>query len=330
MSEKIIRCTTIAFALVSLFLVSTFIPPAYAAPITFKCVTFLPVKDRHLDYFHKFLDRIKEQSKGELEIKIIGGPEAIPPFQQMEALRSGVVDMVATCGAYYVGDLPEGWTFQYGNLPPLEERKVGFYDFMDNLHQKKLNAKYLGRFSYPGRFYFFSNVPLRRIDDFKGKRIRVSPGYEAFVKVLGASMVTSTFSEVYTIMERGVVDAFAWPIPGPLEYGWLAVFKYVILPGFYEMNTVTHMNLNSFNRLPPHIQKIVMDNVIWMEKEIVPYYENLVEEQVRIMTKEKGKEAITVENPKKYLKMADDAAWEMIRSKIPETGPKIEKMIRRE
>ena len=297
--------------------------------INLKCVTFLPKNDPHLEYFFKFVDRLEQQSKGELKIQKVGGPEAIPSFEQIQATRTGVVDLVATCSAYYIGDLKEALAFQYGNIPPLEERKVGFYEMMDNVHQEKLNMKYLGRFSYPGRFYFFSNKPFKKISDFNGKRIRSNPGYEPFVKALGATPMNTSFSEVFSVMERGVVDAFAWPIPGPLFYGWESIFKFVILPGFYEMNTVTHMNLDKWKSLPPHLQKIVMDNVLWMEKEIVPYYEDFEKKQLKIMKEQKGKELITVEEPEKYLKMSYDAAWEMVKQACPQTGPKMESMIRK-
>ena len=296
---------------------------------TLKCVTFLPKNDHHLDYFFKFVDRIQTQSNGALQIRMVGGPEAIPSFEQIQATRTGVVDLVATCSAYYVGELKEALAFQYGTVPPQEERKVGFYDMMDKIHQEKLNVKYLGRFSYPGHFYFFSNTPFKKISDFNGKRIRSNPGYEPFVRALGATPMNTSFSEVFSVMERGVVDAFAWPIPGPLFYGWESIFKYVIPPGFYEMNTLTHMNLDTWNGLPPNLKKIVMDNVLWMEGEIVPYYEAFEKKQLRIMKEEKGKELITIEDPDRYLKMAMDAAWKMVKEACPETGSKMEAMIRK-
>jgi TRAP-type C4-dicarboxylate transport system substrate-binding protein len=235
---------------------------------------------------------------------------------------------VATCSAYYVGDLKEALSFQYGNITPQEERAVGYYDYMDKIHQEKLNLKYLGRFSYPGHFYFFSNAPLKKIEDFKGKRIRSNPGYEPFIKAMGATPVNTSFSEVFSVMERGVVDAFAWPIPGPLFYGWESIFSYVILPGFYEMNTVMHMNLESWNKLSPDLQKVVMDNTVWMENEIVPYYTEFEKKQLDKM-KEMGKTLITVENPDGYLKLSMDQAWEMVNKACPESGPKMQQMIRK-
>ncbi|MFP3927725.1 MAG: TRAP transporter substrate-binding protein DctP [Desulfobacteraceae bacterium] len=310
----------------AIFFAST--PVAAESPVTLKVATFLPKNDRHLDYFWKFVDRLEKQSDGRIAVRVVGGPEAIPSFEQIQAVRTGVVDLVATCSAYYVGDLKEALAFQYGNITPQEERSVGFYEFMDEIHQEKLGLKYLGRFSYPGRFYFFSNEPLRSMADFEGKRIRSNPGYEPFVKAMGATPVNTSFSEVFSVMERGVVDAFAWPIPGPLFYGWESVFDYVILPGFYEMNTVMHMNLKTWNKLSQDLQKVVMDNVTWMEKEIVPYYRKFEKDQLDKM-QDMGKTLITVEDPEAYLKLSMDEAWEMVREACPESGSKMESMIRK-
>jgi TRAP-type C4-dicarboxylate transport system substrate-binding protein len=200
---------------------------------------------------------------------------------------------------------------------------------MDKIHQEKLNVKYLGRFSYPGHFYFFSNKPLRKMSDFNGKRIRSNPGYEPFVKALGASPMNTSFSEVFSVMERGVADAFAWPIDGPLSYGWESIFKYVISPGFYEMNTVAHMNLDAWKSLPDNLKKIIMDNVLWMEAGMVGYYEGYEKKAFKILKEEKGKELITVEDSEAYLKMANDAAWKMVKEACPQTGAKMEAMIRK-
>ena len=97
---------------------------AGASSVTLKCVTFLPKNDHHLDYFWKFIERIQDQSDGKLKVRVVGGPEAIPSFEQIQATRTGVVDLVATCSAYYIGDLKEALAFQYGNINPQEERSV--------------------------------------------------------------------------------------------------------------------------------------------------------------------------------------------------------------
>ena len=71
-----------------------------------------------------------------------------------------------------------------------------------------------------------------------------------------------------------------------------------------------------------------MDNVLWMEKEIVPYYEAFEKKQLQLM-QDKGKILLTIEDPDRYLKMSMDAAWEMVEKACPKTGPEMKKMIRK-
>jgi TRAP-type C4-dicarboxylate transport system substrate-binding protein len=86
------------------------------------------------------------------------------------------------------------------------------------------------------------------------------------------------------------------------------------------------MNLKTWNKLSPKLQKVVMDNTIWMENEIVPYYREFEKQQLDKM-KGMGKTLITVENPDAYLKLSMEEAWKMVNKACPETGPKMQQMI---
>lgn len=326
MIKKIMYCLTGTFFLACLYLSYALVPAASAAPITLKCVTFLPVNDPVLVYYWKFTEWVKEKTNGEITIKG-GGPEAIPSFQQMEALRNGVVDLLPTASAYHQGEMFEACTFQHSDLTPSEERKVGYTAYMDEMYRKNLNATYLGRFAAHS-YKIFSKIPLRKIEDFKGVRIRISPVYEPFVKALGMITLSTTFAEVYSSMERGIVDCFAWPEVGPKFYGWHEVSKYVIEPQFYNSNAVILMNLNSWNKLSKNHQKAITDSILQMEKEMVPYFAKLHAEHKQFFM-DYGLKYITVDEPERYIQISKDAAWEMIKTKSPVQKTIIEKMIRR-
>ncbi len=58
-------------------------------------------------FFNQWVGRINRERAGELEIKRIGGPEAVPSFQQAETLRGGIVDIICTAPPYFKGLVPE-------------------------------------------------------------------------------------------------------------------------------------------------------------------------------------------------------------------------------
>ena len=69
--------------------------------------------------------------------------------------------------------------------------------------------------------------------DLSGLRLRSSPLYRAFFEALDATIVVQGASEVYTSLERGVVDGTGYPVTGLRDYGWDKFLKYRIDPGFY-------------------------------------------------------------------------------------------------
>src|SRR4030042_805656 len=100
--------------------------PAQAREI--KMVTFLPKDDINLTAWWAFAEEVNKKSNGEVVIKFMGGPEAIPAFKQFEAVRTGVVDMIFSAESYYGGAVTGAAYTHLSQIPPMEERKVGYYD----------------------------------------------------------------------------------------------------------------------------------------------------------------------------------------------------------
>lgn len=329
--KKFIYCLVVAVVTTGLLLGCAPTPPPEEAPsptpVVLKAAIGWPADTDVLDYFWKFTEFVEAKSKGELIIEAVG-PEAIPSFQQLEATRTGVVDITATCSGYHEGEMPEAAAFQYSDISPSEERAIGFFDFMDRLYREKVGVMYLGRQCWPMPFNWYSKVRLQKMEDFKGINCRVSPVYEPFGKALGMNLISIPFAEIYTAMERGVADAFGWGNFGWLVFGWVDVTKYVIDPPFYQANFVMLMNIDSWNKLPKHLQKVIEDSVAQMEQEMVPYFREVaVKEREKMI--EAGLEVITVDEPDKYIKLSREMAWETFKQRSPVIAPEVEKMIRR-
>ena len=60
-----------------------------------------------MDTFFMFQNRLNKQTKRRLTISYIGGPEAISAFEQIEAVKNGLVDIAYLPPAYYVPQMPE-------------------------------------------------------------------------------------------------------------------------------------------------------------------------------------------------------------------------------
>ena len=102
--------------------------------------------------------------------------------------------------------------------------------------------------------------PLRTLADFKGVKIRAPQGMNGeILSLLGAAPVQLPGSEVYTALERGVVDASDW---GTLsmneELGYHKLARYPSYPGFHSMPMgEISVNKQKWDALPDDLKAIV-------------------------------------------------------------------------
>lgn len=295
--------------------------------IELKMATFLPKDDVNLTAWWAFVDEVNKKSKGELVIKFMGGPEAIPAFKQYEAMRTGVVDIIFVAESYYGGAVTGAAYTHLSRLTPPEERKSGYYDLRVDL-LKKHNVFYLGRPEHGVWFHVFTNKPVRKPQEMAGQKIRTSATYEPFVKALGAVPITLPGSEVYTALERGVVDGYAWSVLGNVSMGWPEVCKFIVEPKLYSMNLEALINLDTWNKLTKPQQKLLTDLMIENEAKFTKVFEELGEKELKAM-QAKGMKFVkfTPEDTKWYVDLAYKAGWDEVIKKSPEIGPKLFKLL---
>jgi len=307
-------------------------PTPPAEKIVLKAVTAWPSTTAEAKNFLKFVDAVNQEAQkkypGQLEIKYLGGPEIVPTKDQAEAVRTGTIDMNFTSDAYCAGIVPVVNGLKLTQLTPWEERKSGAYDFLNEIYQKQLNCFYLGRLGSDIPFQLYLNKKIARPEELKGLNIRVSPMYVDFMKALGAVPVETAPADVYTAIERGVVDGYCWPAVGIRDWGWEAVTKYVVGPSFYNVCHEVLINLNTWNRIPKHLQSLLVDVEKEEEHEIVEASQVALKEERTLLT-QKGLEYIEFSpaDTKSYYDLAYSAGWEGIMKKAPEDAPKLRELI---
>jgi len=319
----------IGVVFVSMIAVSlSFVSETHAKdPIVLKMTTFLPKGDPTMTAWLALIDDINAKAKGELIIKYVGGPEAIPGFKQFEAVKKGIVDMIFSAESYYGGEVTKVAYTHLSRLSPQEERKKGYYDYRVEL-LKKQNVFYLGRAAHHIWFQVYTNKVVKRPQELKGQKLRVSATYEPFIKAIGAVPITMSGGDVYTALERGVIDGYAWAATGNIGFGWPEVCKYILEPRIYTMNVEGLMNLNTWNKLPPHLQKLIMDAMINNEIQYAQTMAGLAEKEYKDM-QAKGMKVIkfSPEDTKWYVDLAYKAGWDEVIKRSPEIGPKLKQLL---
>ena len=196
----------------------------------------------------------KLDATGAVKITVRGGNEAIPMMNQPNAVRDGIVDMTCTPGAFYAQAIPENDAISTSNVSPDEVRKNGGMALVDKLHARYMKMKYIGWTDSGVGFYMYMvNAPKFKPDglpDFSGVKLRDNPIYSAFFKALGASAHNMPATEVYSALEKNVVDAAAWTSIGLMQLKWDKFVKHRVGPEFFQSDIGVLMNLAKWESLP--------------------------------------------------------------------------------
>ncbi len=303
---------------------------ARAETFTLKAVTAWPKTASEYKAFTTFTDLVEQmvtkKYPGELKIQYVGGPEAVKTPDQVQACQRGMVDMVFTTNAYYVSLLPEVDALKLSVFTPAEERKNGAWAYMNQLHEK-LGLYYLARLGLGTQFHLYLEKPIKTAD-LKGLNIRVSPMYLQVIKGLGGNPVVIPPTEVYSALERNVVDGYCWPSVGIRDWGWDKQTKYVVDPGFYQVPNPLVMNLNTWKKLPKKLQDLLTEAAQEGEKKVVADFENLAKQERPILIKE-GIQVIALPpaEAEKFLRVAYDEGWKDILAKSPVAGAKLKELL---
>jgi len=293
---------------------------------TLRAISFIPKNDPVLAMANAWVSEVNAKLGGHPRINYVGGPEVITRFQQVEALRTGVVDVIFTPSGDYQDQMPASASFVLSKLTPSEERKSGFYDFMVEEHAKKINARYIGRVQV-SPFYLWTKKEPKSLDDLRGLKMRSGVLYDKFMQELGMAAVTINAPEVYTALNAGVVDGFGWPVTGPLKRGWLETVKYVIdLPFFGPSNVVALMNLDKWNALPEAARDTLINLTADLEPRMVRHFDDENEREWKEIGDKVKKVKFSPAENAKYLDTAYQVEWKALQARAPELLEKLRKI----
>jgi TRAP-type C4-dicarboxylate transport system substrate-binding protein len=108
--------------------------------------------------------------------------------------------------------------------------------------------------------HYLGNKPIEKLEDFQGLKIR-SPGKvnAALIEQWGATPVEISTGDLFSALDRGVVDGTFFTWSAALAFGAKDVTKYRTEVGMYRDVFFIVMNRKAFDKLPPDIQKIFND-----------------------------------------------------------------------
>jgi TRAP-type C4-dicarboxylate transport system substrate-binding protein len=239
---------------------------ALAQETTLRLVSAFAENGIYVQRLQPWIQKFNAEGKGVLQINFIGGPKAMPTFEVGNAVKTGVVDMAMSTGAFYTNVMPEADFLKLTQIPVAEQRRNGAFDAINKVWNEKANMQYLARMVENQPFHIYTTKKVDK-PDLTGLKIRITPVYRDFFQALNATVITTAPGEVYTALDRGVVDGYGWPIGGIFDLKWDEKTKYRIDPGFYDAEVSLVMNLPAYNKLTAPQRAFLQKHLLALEAE---------------------------------------------------------------
>jgi TRAP-type mannitol/chloroaromatic compound transport system substrate-binding protein len=214
--------------------------PAVDEPIDINFLSSWPITLDSAAYFFTeiFPALIEEESGGSITVSYGGGPEEVPPFEQAPAIEADIYDGLLTAPGYHgaVPALGGAYDIAYGPYEDLVE--CGVKDAVSENYQRLLGARL-----WPERLGVGAATLLNKqitTASMKGLNVRGWPSVQAFITELDGNFVALSQGDLYTALDRGVVDGamVGGGLQAPRHFGYHELLSHVIKPYLGETTVI--------------------------------------------------------------------------------------------
>ena len=214
---------------------------------------------------NKFAQWVNEMSGGRLEITVYGGGELVPSLEVFDAVSNGAVELGHGAAYYWAGKLPAAQFFSTVPFGMNAQQMNAWLISGDGLKLWQETYAPFDLLPFPGgntgmQMGGWFNQEIKSVDDIQGLKMRIPGiGGKVFTQA-GGTAVLSAGGEIYTNLERGVIDATEWIGPyHDYQMGFYQVAKYYYYPGWHEPGTALELfaNRSTYEALPTDLQAIV-------------------------------------------------------------------------
>jgi TRAP-type C4-dicarboxylate transport system substrate-binding protein len=243
-----------------------------------------------------------------------------------DALSKGVFDAASLYPGFYTGVMPEGnveqglpWGWTDAKAHTLSLFQFGLFDLMKKVYAKH-NIHLLVHYPMGDIYNIGTTKPVTKLDDLKGMKIRAVGVYGDYVKVLGATPVSTPYDEMYMALKMGTVDGFL-ASAGALISGKLGeVIKYYLLPTTNSIGFVVGVNQKSWDALPGDLKDLLEKTAPQVAVEISALYSGLVDNSLFKASKEYGVKFVTLSeaDQQKAIQLSMPI-WDNLAAKTPES-----------
>jgi TRAP-type C4-dicarboxylate transport system substrate-binding protein len=222
----------------------------------------------------EWADKIAQRTNGGLKITIYpSGGLDVPWSEALGAIQDGSISIIHIPTAYMGGSSKFfGLTYLPVLITSVAEHQLASSAIYDLRVQEfaKFNAIQVSHWPWGNQIYA-SKKPLRTVEDFKGLKVRsTTPEDAALMEALDANPITMPYTDVYTALQRGTMDAFCTGVDAMAGVSAWEVCPYINNLTAMMAGGVILVNKDAYMNLPPDIKNVFLEETYDMETRI-PY-----------------------------------------------------------
>lgn len=325
-------------------IVLCFAVPGVAADkvVKWKVQGFVPAGMLYHETLQRLADKVEKATDGKLVFEVHPAGALVPPFEGIKAVSNGAYQAQFSYSAMWVGKIPVAPLF---TASPGGFNALGMQMWLNHGGGTELwqeiyddygfNVKVFPCAPIAMEDFMWAKKPLRKIEDFKGLKMRMMPLMGDVLQEHGFSVIFCPGGEIMPNLQRGVLDAAEYSIPAfDKTLGIWEVCKYVMLPGIHQPASQLELvvNKDAWAKLPEDLKRGLtsaiadsrLDEWLWMEQKNIEAVKFLKENGITFVRMDPETIATMQKWAEEYLdkRAAEDKNFAKVWNSIKDFGEK--------
>ena len=248
-------------ALIFLIFMMMVVPSIAFGAIELKFCNYFPVPARQSKICEEFIKDLEARSGGQLKVRFFPAGTLLTAPKMYDGVVEGIAD---------IGFSNIGYTFGRFRMTEVLDLPLGFpnawvanhvaNDFFREFKPKEWDKIHmLSMHTSPVNVVISATKPVNKMEDLKGMTLRGLGFIAEVVSALGGTPRPIPTPEAYEAIQKRVIDGLMLPMETMRAFRYAEVAKYVTecwpIGQVYTFYMV--MNKDTWNKLPPNIQKII-------------------------------------------------------------------------
>jgi TRAP-type C4-dicarboxylate transport system substrate-binding protein len=232
------------------------------------------INDMQHEYIKLYKTELEKATTNRIRVDVYPASQLGGAQRQVEGLRLGTIEAAIGPSELFFGADPRFQVLAMAGLfknneharkaLDVPEFRKAIVDFTD-----PRGIVTIGLNVYDQQLFTFK-APVTKLGDFSGKRVRVlaSEGEQASVVALGASAVPMSLPEVLPAVQQGTIDGASSVLGAFVAFRYYDAAPNMVDTGLWALVPVALVSKAWFNRLPPDLQKAVVETGRKIEPEL--------------------------------------------------------------